>query len=613
MWNMENFRSGRLSDYNYELVAAVSGEEVNGKLKEYFDKADAVKKVYVLDDGNSNYYQVEEGKDCSDLPSTYPDNVAALAKQKGALYNALDGLQLFSKEASEENVRKAYDDYYLAYGIYAEYGLPQCFSDEEIEAFQILEFLETLDVNQSYVLYNLCFRNISVFEVGENHRKVSLKMACQPQTGGIKKAWRFQYRFNMNFRQAMFGKLPVPVQERIQNLAAPLWEGTENGDVDDIFDISNLVMILNSRTATTTPVIEGLSEKASDFVTGVFVHHFFDKLERDEQTVFGRVITPKTGEEKYLFTPKKFTLTVDNPTFGTPSYDSAQTMLNYIVMCGDKNIPPLKKFSWRWLEASERGKLGGVMEINRDLLFARVCEQFKREILSRLRLEVNAWMEKQTVGFTYWLGIQSASGYDAAQFLLQPDGSYQYCYSHEKSSETVYGWIPPIFAASGSLAAKYSVACNARGGEITVDNVKYPALIFDARVVGWLDVVYDGGHSKGTIYDADLIFSLGIALDDYGNISFKKTFELKENKTTMDKSGWAEFASVGGIDSTVDGFTNYLKKWIGEFNGFAKSGFLNYFYTKMCWVMPGNSTFTYRDEGFTKGHDFYAMIKYVQE
>lgn len=59
MWNMENFRSGRLSDYNYELVAAVSGEEVNGKLKEYFDKADAVKKVYVLDDGNSNYYQVE--------------------------------------------------------------------------------------------------------------------------------------------------------------------------------------------------------------------------------------------------------------------------------------------------------------------------------------------------------------------------------------------------------------------------------------------------------------------------------------------------------------------------------------------------------------------------
>lgn len=62
------------------------------------------------------------------------------------------------------------------------------------------------------------------------------------------------------------------------------------------------------------------------------------------------------------------------------------------------------------------------MEINRDLLFARVCEQFKREILSRLRLEVNAWMEKQTVGFTYWLGIQSASGYDAAQFLLQPDG-----------------------------------------------------------------------------------------------------------------------------------------------------------------------------------------------
>ena len=168
---MENFRSGRLSDYNYELVAAVSGEEVNGKLKEYFDKADAVKKVYVLDDGNSNYYQVEEGKDCSDLPSTYPDNVAALAKQKGALYNALDGLQLFSKEASEENVRKAYDDYYLAYGIYAEYGLPQCFSDEEIEAFQILEFLETLDVNQSYVLYNLCFRNISVFEIGENHRR----------------------------------------------------------------------------------------------------------------------------------------------------------------------------------------------------------------------------------------------------------------------------------------------------------------------------------------------------------------------------------------------------------------------------------------------------------
>lgn len=81
----------------------------------------------------------------------------------------------------------------------------------------------------------------------------------------------------------------------------------------------------------------------------------------------------------------------------------------------------------------------------------------------------------------------------------------------------------------------------------------------------------------------------------------------------MDKSGWAEFASVGGIDSTVDGFTNYLKKWIGEFNGFAKSGFLNNFYTKMCWVMPGNSTFTYRDEGFTKGHDFYAMIKYVQE
>jgi hypothetical protein len=600
-----NFKAGSLSAFGYQLVAAVTHSAVNGALKHYLSKSTVVKKIYILNDGEDHYFEVEFGKDCSDIPDTYPDNIKKLAQESGRLFSELDSLNLFSDNPASDAVSKAYDELYLNYAIYAEEGLPQCFTAEDIGAFYVVEFLPTTDVNNSYILYNLCFKNITILDIKENHRKLVLNKVSQPLVGGSGSAWKFQYQFNIGFKDGDYKKLPPKLQAHIDAIS---------GNNSDIFTISNLIMILNSRAMTITPDISGLSDEANDYVRRIFVRYYFDLLEQNNQTVFGRVLTPKSNTSNYLFVPQKFTLTVDNPGFGKNGYDPVLTTLNYIVMCNNSNLPYLQPFGWTWVEPSQYQYISGIMEISRDLLFSLICECFRVEILKELRVIVGTSIDSGVSKLTYIISKTIDTNYDTSLFHINEEKSaYVYSYESKDSTDTHTIYVPPFFAASGSLAAEYTLSCKASAGRVAVEGVYYPCIIFDTHVVGWLDVVYDGGHSKGTVFDKDIVFNLGIAVDEYGRVSYKKSVSVNSNPLTMNENGWSKFASFGEISKTVDQFKGFLNGEIEKCSNSAQFAFLESFQTQMAWVMPGNTTFTYKNENFTAGSDFYTEISYVQD
>jgi hypothetical protein len=145
------------------------------------------------------------------------------------------------------------------------------------------------------------------------------------------------------------------------------------------------------------------------------------------------------------------------------------------------------------------------------------------------------------------------------------------------------------------------------------DGVTYPSLNVTTRITAGADFMYDSGHSKGTYFDTEIVYKLGIKVNADGTIQFIRAYEEIEHPSGIDVNGWSQFCSCGEIGSVVKDMKNWMSNVVKEYNKAAENNFLRGYNTYCDWVMPGNRTFTFKDEGFSDGMDFYTYINYIQE
>lgn len=231
---------------------------------------------------------------------------------------------------------------------------------------------------------------------------------------------------------------------------------------------------------------------------------------------------------------------------------------------------------------------------------------------------VNTGSRFSTAGFRrqtlYCYRYESDTSSDQSNFTYKEDNNdkrFEWSgYGYSSKSNIASCWIPPIFAATGQLEFQYSVGCTARTSTTLNDGVMYPCLSYETRIKLWADIVYDSGHSKGTVFDQTLNANIGFQIDAYGNITIIKQAD-KKHTLTMDRSGWAEFASFGGVDDCIDGISDNCVGWVEGSVNQIKDHFLHNFLFTTNWVMPGKKTFSFKNECFSADADFCSGIVYM--
>jgi hypothetical protein len=210
----------------------------------------------------------------------------------------------------------------------------------------------------------------------------------------------------------------------------------------------------------------------------------------------------------------------------------------------------------------------------------------------------------------YYHSFESAPIDRNDKFVLGEGNVYTYQYdSHADSGKKII-----LCIADTRFKADYYLKCNAVTGTMTSNGVTYPSINITARISASADFMYDSEHSKGTYFDKEIEYQLGIMVCSDGNIKFiKNCVERDKHPAGIGVSEWSQFCTFGGIREVVKGMESDINDIVEKYKTASENTFLSGYRTNCNWVMPGNGTFTYRDERFSDGLDFYTHIDYVQE
>lgn len=592
-----------LSEYGYHMVTAITQAACNSQLRQFLSKTTVKNSVYYLNDGNNTYFKVDSETREEDIPDSFPaefrERVRQIKSTGSSLFKEFEKLKLFEIKEGDitDEVKKAYYDLYLGYAFLIEDGIPQYMTDKMISEkiknpdfnpdtlFKVVEFQE----NGDRVNFNQFFKNLVIVELYEN-RGLHFNKVCQPQD----ESWSFKFDIQMNFFGGSYSNLPDEIKERIRQMSMVQ-------DPDTLFEISQLVLDIQTLSTVVVPVIENVSNKAREIIQTDIITGYFDRLEKAGETIFGHVIIPKPSpvNTRYLFTPKRYTFTVSKNT------------LNYIIMFDDGEFPEIRKFSWNWMEQSD--VRNGVMCISSEKLLKIVMEVFRTNVLRYLRIKILAELNVGVAKCEYSASFPIDES-EQEQFRTLDDKTYYYNYEHNSDTGKKSFYIPPFLGADAQFKLCYKLMCIANLGTLVENGVSYPSINFKTCIGSGADFIYDSGHSDGIYFNKTVDFKVGIKIKSDGGIEFLTDSSVTDNKPAgIDVSGWSKFCTVGSIADVVDDMKSEMNNILDSFKDDAVDNFAASYNTSTQWVMPGNRTFTYTGEGFSTGKDFYSYVNYIQE
>lgn len=412
-----------LSEYGYHMVTAITQAACNSQLRQFLSKTTVKNSVYYLNDGNNIYFKVDSETREEDIPDSFPaefrERVRQIKSTGSSLFKEFEKLKLFEIKEGDitDEVKEAYYDLYLGYAFLIEDGIPQYMTDKMISEkiknpdfnpdtlFKVVEFQE----NGDRVNFNQFFKNLVIVELYEN-RGLHFNKVCQPQD----ESWSFKFDIQMNFFGGSYSNLPDEIKERIRQMSMV-------PDPDTLFEISQLVLDMQTLSTVVVPVIENVSNKAREIIQTDIITGYFDRLEKAGETIFGHVIIPKPSpvNTRYLFTPKRYTFTVSKNT------------LNYIIMFDDGEFPEIRKFSWNWMEQSD--VRNGVMCISSEKLLKIVMEVFRTNVLRYLRIKILAELNVGVAKCEYSASFPIDES-EQEQFRTLDDKTYYYNYEHNSDT-----------------------------------------------------------------------------------------------------------------------------------------------------------------------------------
>lgn len=613
---------GKKINLNNDMVTAVTQYSVNEAMKAYLENTPTEMCAFTLyttdESDRSVYFQLFHNTDTHTMPAAFPETI----RQEKELYTKLTKLGLFDipveKDArtvqQKENIKKAYEDYYLVSGYRFVSGVPSSYKEDQKLAFRPLDLNPSSDPTTAGVLYTQSFKDFQIIELNENHRKLTFSKISQ---ANFEEPWIYRYSIKFSLNDVEFTNLPSHVQEQVRNHFH-----LKDSEIATLFEMAQLKLDLLTLAVSTQPQIEGIKEETQANLKVVLDRYI--KQDMADAFIIGHVVTPRDNTKDYFFRPRRYTFSVSDAIEYNGVKDPDLKTLNYVISFEDADPIP-QSYNWEWIKPECKLVNAGVMAIKRDQIFNRFNEDFRTSVLRKLRKILTATMEgnHKTIFDLRWVyGIKEDTSQDANRFIFNPARNLYEYVSYNGEGKKVEGidnyshageisfYIPPMVAGTADFALRYTMKSTAQWSGIIKDGRKYPAIVFTVDVVAWADVVYDSGHSQGTVYDHTIKCSVGLDVDAMGNITLVKTVEDIPHKETMDKNGWAEFASFGGIDEVIDSISGTVKGWVNEAVDNFKDRFQKNFKHNVAWIMPGQKTFSFDDACFSEYGDFCVKVTY---
>lgn len=643
------------NQYNTDMTVSVTEAALNSQLIQYLASISTSEnpdnyrvKVYILsyvdEEGKSVMMSVDKATDYSKLPQGFPEDfygtVKALTEKGSSLYSELDKLDLFNIESGTkavlnlngsggelsgdaEKIQTAVS-YYLKYGLLMEDGIPDSILEELLDNKDpskhdsILKLIN-LQPNTKNVLFRQYFRNICAVQITTSASGVYPNMQVASTLSKMEQSddeiWYFPFNISLDFRASDYNSCSEEIRQKIQSMA-------EVTNPDDVFNISQLALDLQTLSTTMSPTIEGFEHDVDSFLLSC-IRSYFDRLDKAGQTVFGSVITTKPASAtKYLFTPKM------------RNYHISERTLDYLIGFGDeKTIPNLgNDINLDW--DSDDDPL--IAESNRNNAAIAISSVHLLPFISKIirpalnylpnKVEVFAddpvWKDHFEVTATS-TALNGNPDFTKKAEPGSPFFEYEYSYSDETGRHLM--WQPPLPTPVASLKLKHRYDANVSGapGSYDFDGTVLPAFIFDFRIKGWLMVDYNTNEgTQGTYFDQTVTMAIGIRIDSQtGNIDFVKGIKTVDNNPSgIPENWWVKFMSAQHIQKYVDTLKEKLKNILSQIEKYSIDEFVKSVDSKIGFVMPGNKTFTFiydepdgKINAISESGDLYLFGNYVQE
>lgn len=652
--SIANSNLSRYSPYNTDMTVSVTEAALNSQLRQYLasisssEKEDNFKmKAYMLsytgDDGKAITFFIDKNTNEENLPVGFPEEfyetVKKLKENGSSLYSEFEKLDLFnirsgtsslidtknpSRQSEDAEKIQTAAEYYLRYGLFVEDGIPDSVLSKLIdeknssELDTILKPI-TLQPNTKNVLFKQFFRKICGIQLTTTavgvypNLKIKTTLSKSEQSGDD--IWYFPFNISLDFRAADYSSCGEEIQKKIRQMA-------EVTNPDDVFNISQLALDLETLSTAISPTIKGFEHDVDDFLTSI-IRSYFERLEKAGQTMFGSVITTKPASSaNYLFTPKM------------RNYHISSRTLDYLIGFGnEKTIPNIgndNNLQWDTeispLIAANNPNNAAIAISSGYLL--PFISNIMRPALKYLpnKIEVFADDPVWQDSFKVWSKctcLNENPDFFKIGFKNDPNFRYSYSYSDETSRHLM--WQPPIIHPVASLKLKHKYNANVSGspGSYNFDGTRLPAFVFDFRITGWLMVDYNTNEgTQGTYFDQTITMAIGIRIDSQtGNIDFVKKINRVDNHPSgLPQSWWVKFMSAQHIQDYVNTLIGHLSDIMLDIEKYSIDSFVKSVNSQIGFVMPGNKTFTFvydKPNGIvnaiTPSGDLYMFGNYVQE
>lgn len=644
----------KYSGTNTDMTVSVTEAALNSQLRQYLASISSserrenyVVKAYMLsniaDNGNAITIFIDKNTDYENLPQGFPEDfyetVKDLKAKGSSIYNELDKLNLFdiksgtssvieinkhtSQSGDVEKIQTAVG-YYLRYALLVEDGIPEIILqkiisvDNPSKLDEILKLI-TLQPNTKNVLFKQFFRKICGIQLTTSstgmYPRLKLKTTLSKSEQSGDDIWYFPFNISLDFRATDYANCGEEIQKKIQEMA-------EVKNPDDVFNISQLALDLETLSTTISPTVKGFEHDVDDFMTSI-IRSYFDRLEKAGQTMFGSVITTKpSSSTKYLFTPKM------------RNYHISPRTLDYLIGFGDeKTIPNLRNdINLEWDKDSNpliaaNNPNNAAIAIS-SVHFLPFIADMIRPALNYLpnKIEVFADDPVWKDSFNVWATSTPLGGNPNFEPKVSSENlNFNYSYSYHDETKRHLMWQPPIPSPVASLLLKhdYNAKVSGKVGNYDFEGIKLPAFIFDFNIKGWLMVDYNTNEqTKGTYFDRTLRMAIGIRIDSQtGNIDFvKKVNKIDNHPAGLPQIGWVKFMSAGHINDYINKLISYLSNIMSKIEDYSIDEFVNSVNSQVGFVMPGNKTFTFvfdkpngNVNAITPHGDLYMFGNYVQE
>ena len=472
----------------------------------------------------------------------------------------------------------------------AEIGLPHI---NPSQLPLVIEFMEA-GPKVNYNMYGKTFQIVSLEEV--NKDEWVWTNASQAGT-----PWVFTFEVNLKL------STHPNVKDFLDRLPGPVKQEIEKNDPAN-FSVQQLFFDLNNPRLSRKPTITGVEKESHTYqlLTDYFIGAYLKQLRQDGGEMLGYAVVSDRPIQSSSFIPSAMDFEVSAYLKdGKPSEDHTFYTLNYLLMSGNRVLPPPQQFPWNWMEPG--ATTHGAMAVRREV-FGEYLKQLLSPALSHVAKIPSTSMkiECDFPGAIYHYHESFANDPSPQHFEFFPATpsplilSYHYSKKHEYDAD---GKVCPMW-----YDGSYNIDYNFNSQVIVEDNIIWLKGYMETKVY----MSYGMGHING-LYQYNLERSYELKGHNRGTV----TVEMGgAGITPFDSNGISPnlIARIEGDDNVqirCDDLDRDLTSWMNSFFGDFDLVISNVLDGNTIWVFPGGETFTYQDIYFSENQDLVTQITYL--